>query len=121
MAAVTLDNLKIYLKITDVSEDSMLSLLLGWSEEEVLSARYPFGYTEEQKAEALNRYSGIVSKVAIYFYSKQGAEGETSHGENGISRTYERADVPSSYLSGITPIVKTRSLIVTPIEDGELP
>ena len=31
------------------------------------------------------------------------AEGQTQHSENGITRQYENADVPSSMLKAITP------------------
>ena len=34
----------------------------------------------------------------------RGAEGEKSHSENGISRTYENAELPDSLLREITPI-----------------
>lgn len=46
-------------------------------------------------------------KIAVELYNKRGAEGETAHGENGISRSYEKADVSSSLLGQITPMVKT--------------
>lgn len=35
--------------------------------------------------------------------NKRGAEGQTSHTENGVTRQYESADVPSSMLKAITP------------------
>ena len=44
-------------------------------------------------------------EIAVYLYNKQGAEGQTAHSENGISRTYESADVPESMLRGIAPFV----------------
>lgn len=46
-------------------------------------------------------------KIAIELYNKRGAEGQASHGENGIMRTYEKADVSPSLLSQITPMAKT--------------
>ena len=35
--------------------------------------------------------------------NKRGAEGQTSHSENGISRSYENADIPESMLKSIIP------------------
>ena len=46
-------------------------------------------------------------KIAVELYNKRGAEGQASHGENGIMRTYEKADVSPSLLSQITPFAKT--------------
>jgi len=46
-------------------------------------------------------------KIAIEMYNKRGAEGEVGHTENGIGRSYEKAEVSSSLLSQITPMVKT--------------
>ena len=46
-------------------------------------------------------------KIALELYNKRGAEGQASHGENGIMRTYEKADVSPSLLAQITPIAKT--------------
>lgn len=104
--ATTLADLKTYLEITDNSEDSLLSLLLSDAEKEVLNKRYPFGYTEEEITDALERYSFIIRNIAIYLYNKRGAEGETGHSENGINRSYEKAGIPDSFIAGIVPMAK---------------
>jgi hypothetical protein len=36
-------------------------------------------------------------------FNKRGAEGETSHSENGVSRTYSSASVSEELLREITP------------------
>lgn len=54
-----------------------------------------------------SKYSNTQIKIAIELYNKRGAEGQTSHTENGISRNYESADVSPSLLREITPMVKT--------------
>lgn len=48
-------------------------------------------------------------KIAIELYNKRGAEGQTSHSENGISRQYEKSDVSPSLLMNITPFAKSVS------------
>lgn len=53
------------------------------------------------------KYYTTQIKIAIEMYNKVGAEGQISHSENGISRTYERADISDSLLSKITPVVRT--------------
>ena len=53
------------------------------------------------------KYLTTQIKIAIELYNKRGIEGQIGHSENGIDRTYEKADVSHSLLSEITPIVKT--------------
>jgi hypothetical protein len=36
-------------------------------------------------------------------FNKRGAEGETAHSENGVSRTYQSANVSEDLLKEITP------------------
>ncbi len=119
MAAITLENLKTYLN-NDESENGLLSLLLGQAENKVLNKRYPFGYTEEQEAAALTKYSDIVLDITVYLYNKRGAEGQTGHSENGINRSYEKAGIPDSFVSDIVPVAKTRTTYVVTPEDGEV-
>lgn len=45
--------------------------------------------------------------IAIEIYNKRGAEGQTSHDENGLARTYESGDISDSVINKITPVVKT--------------
>ena len=54
-----------------------------------------------------SKYSKTQIKIAIEMFNKRGAEGEVSHSENGISRSYEKADISPSLLMSITPMVKT--------------
>lgn len=54
-----------------------------------------------------SRYSTVQIKIAIELYNKRGAEGETSHSENGIARVYSSADISKELLNQITPMVKS--------------
>lgn len=54
-----------------------------------------------------SKYLNIQVKMAIEMFNKRGAEGQVGHSENGISRTYEKADISESLISQITPMVKT--------------
>lgn len=45
--------------------------------------------------------------LAVELYNKRGAEGQTGHSENGISRNYEASDISPSLLNTINPFVKT--------------
>lgn len=101
-----LEKLKAYIGISDDSEDTLLSLLIEKAETAILNRRYPFGYTDEERATALSRYPDVLLDIAVYLYNKRGAEGQTGHSENGISRSYEGAGIPESYLQSIVPICK---------------
>lgn len=104
--ATSLDKLKTYLGITDDSEDALLSLLIDQADKKILNKRFPFGYTEEQKSQALQQYSDIELDIAVYLYNRRGSEGQTSHNENGTNRGYESAGIPDSYVKDIVPLCK---------------
>ena len=97
-----LSTLKVLLGVTDTSEDQLLLTFLSLAEEKILERLYPY---DGEKNELPQRYSGKQLEIAVYLYNKQGAEGQIVHSENGISRTYESADVPESMLRGMAPFV----------------
>ena len=68
----------------------------------IFNRAYPYG-SEETEVPA--RYDYLQCEIAAYLLNKRGAEGQTGHSENGISRSYESADVPESLLSAVTPMV----------------
>ena len=96
-----LQTLKLLTGATD-SEDDILLALLSLAEGKILERLYPYDHSKETLP---TRYVGKQIEIAVYLYNKQGAEGQTVHSENGISRTYESADVPESMLRGIAPFV----------------
>lgn len=55
------------------------------------------------------KYINSQLAIATEIYNKRGAEGQTSHNENGLSRSYETGDISKSVISRITPIVKSLS------------
>ena len=52
------------------------------------------------------QYDSVHLEIAAYMLNKRGAEGQTAHAENGVSRTYENADVPEALLAAITPYAR---------------
>lgn len=70
----------------------------------ILELRFPFGYASDQELES--QYTGLQLEVAIEIISKMGAEGETAHSENGVSRTYENAGISDSLKRRIVPMAK---------------
>lgn len=70
----------------DTDADDVLFAMLDLAEAEVLNRMYPFGYPGGTSIPA--RYDLLQVQLAAELYSKRGAEGQTSHSENGISRTW---------------------------------
>lgn len=53
------------------------------------------------------KYESLIIPLCVSAYSKIGAEGEVSHSENGIVRTYSSGgDYPIDILNGIIPLIK---------------
>jgi hypothetical protein len=86
----------------DTASDELLSYLLEQSEGIILNRRYPFGAPEGASLSPLHEQIQI--RIAVEIYSKMGAEGQTQHTENGVSRTWEAGDVSPSLLKHIVPV-----------------
>ena len=93
-----LERLKI--RITEDVNDIELEDILESAKAVILSRRFPFG---EQPTEIEDKYKDLQIRIAVEMYNKRGAEGETSHSENGISRSYSSATVSDDLLREITP------------------
>lgn len=84
-------------------DEKALTVYLSLAEEAVMNRLYPFGCRENKPIPS--KYDYKVCEVACYLFNKRGAEGQTAHNENGISRSYESASVPESMLKDIVPFV----------------
>ena len=63
-----------------------------------------FPYREEASwVDVPEKFHARTCEIACYLINKRGAEGETQHSENGVTRTYEAASIPASMFSGMTP------------------
>ena len=70
----------------DTDTDEVLDNVLADAEALVLNRMYPFGYPDG--TEVPPRYERIQIQLATELYSKRGAEGQTGHSENGITRNW---------------------------------
>lgn len=86
--------------MTGEKDESVLSTYLSIAGNKVLKRAYPFDSTVTVVPD---RYSYNQVEIAAYLVNKRGAEGETAHSENGISRSYEDGDVPPTLLREIVP------------------
>ena len=87
--------------MTEETNDSTVSAYLGIAGNKICRKAYPFDPTVTEVPE---QYHFLQVEIAVYLLNKRGAEFETSHSENGISRTYESGDVPPSMLRQIIPM-----------------
>ena len=105
--------------MTEVEKLSMLRVMVGqpnagdWADDvlisyltiagrKIINRAYPYDDTVN---EVPRRYGYLQCDIAAYLLNKRGAEGETAHSENGITRSYASADVPEAMLSEVTPHV----------------
>ena len=90
------------LKVKIPENDNELELVdvLESAKAVILSRRYPFG---EHPDGIEKKYEDLQVRIAIELYNKRGAEGQTSHSENGVSRSYASANVSEDLLREITP------------------
>ena len=86
----------------DTASNDLLSYLLEQSEGIILNRRYPFGAPEGASLSPLHEQIQI--RIAVELFSKMGAEGQTEHAENGITRKWEAGDVSPSLLRQIIPV-----------------
>lgn len=84
--------------LPDTEADGVLMDTLSTAEELVLNRMYPFGTPDD--AAVPSRYERIQIALAVELYTKRGAEGQSSHSENGITRTWPER---SRLLSQIIP------------------
>lgn len=84
----------------DTDTDEVLDGVLADAEALVLNRMYPFGYPDG--AVVPPRYERIQIQLAVELYSKRGAEGQTGHSENGITRSWPEK---SALLSRVLPHV----------------
>ena len=89
--------------IDDARFDAYVPHYLGIAKSAVTSRMFP--YADKSWSDVPEKYHALTVEIAVYLVNRRGAEGETSHSESGVSRSYESAGIPDSYLKGITPYV----------------
>lgn len=80
----------------------VLSTYLKIAGDKIINKAYPY---DNDITEVPSRYDVLQCELAAYLLNKRGAEGQISHSENGITRSYEDADIPASMLRSVTPHV----------------
>lgn len=94
-----LERLKIW--IPEEKNEDLLSELLLRAEDAIKRKRRTPENSDMEK-----QYAILQLEIAQFLYNKMGAEGEKSHSENGVNRTYENAHIPDSMLDLVVPLGK---------------
>lgn len=93
--------------VTGEGDSDMAAAYLDTAAAMILERRFPL--TESRDAlEVPVRYDGLQVDIAVALWARRGAEGESAHSENGISRTYDPVE---DYLKRVVPCIG--------YEDGE--
>lgn len=79
--------------------DTVARAYLDMAENRILNKIFPFEHKDTLPA----KYEHDQCLLALILYSKRGAEGESSHSENGITRQYEDEE---HFLARFTPFAK---------------
>lgn len=100
------DEVKIRLNDMNIcdADTALIESCLYDAKQAILERRYPYGFDADQILEPQFRSRQIRAAVALY--NKVGAEGQTSHSENGVQRVYTADDIPSAILNSISPVAK---------------
>lgn len=83
--------------------DSLVSAYLEDAKLAILRRRYPFGLPDSADIEPL--YEMLQVKLAVRYFLRRGGEGEITHNENGINRTYGSVN-DEDLLMCVTPFAK---------------
>ena len=111
---------------TGETDEALLSDLLETAKYAILARRFPFGNYPVRAVPALNehgemmldtngnqimdaetyvedRYLDVQFRAALDLYNKMGAEGQTVHNENGITRHFEASWISTQIMSEVVP------------------
>lgn len=97
---VEADKIALVKAMSGETDDTIVSAYLAVAGDKICRKAYPY---DDAITDVPTRYAYIQVEIAVYLLNKRGAEGQTSHTENGISRNYADADVPRSLLRDIVP------------------
>ncbi len=82
--------------------DATLQAYLTLASDAVLQRAYP-SVNDFSTLVVPARYETLQCQIANEIYQKRGAEGELSHNEDGVNRSYESAGVSEALLKRIVP------------------
>lgn len=88
---------------SESSEIERIGVYLTAAEKEILNWRYSLA--GKKPDEIPEEYEMTQVWAVIYGYSQSGAEGQSTHSENGIARTFNYSDMISYIHRNVRPMV----------------
>lgn len=98
------EKIKLVKAMSGETDVDTVSAYLSLAGDKICRRAYPF---DPAVTEVPAQYSFLQVEIAVYLLNKRGAEGQTGHTENGISRSYESGDVPASMMRQVVPMAGT--------------
>lgn len=97
-----------YLNSYDEVEDANpSSMLVDFVIEKYKQHRnFPNTFNDEKIEEDMIVHKSTIAMAIVDIYMKAGAEGEVSHSENGVARTYQNAYLSRDVFGDVLPFVK---------------
>lgn len=82
-------------------QSNLVEAYLGLAKSRILDRLYPFGAGDNEMP---SQYDHLQCEIAVRMIAKRGGEGELSHAENGISRSWSNTD-EEDLLRRVTPYI----------------
>lgn len=97
------------------ASDELLAFYLQEAYDVIFAKVYPFTTTATTIP---SKYESRQIDIAVYLFTKNGAEGETMHTEGQTTRMYEKGGVPPSMLADITSFAGFWTTLESPEAEG---
>lgn len=88
---------------SETAEIERIEVYLTAAEKEILTWRYSL--SGNQPTEFPEEFDMVQVWAVVYGYSQAGAEGQSTHSENGVSRTFNYADMNQYIHRNVRPLV----------------
>lgn len=92
---------KVLCEFDETATDPVVEAYLRLASYKMLERLYPYNLTKTVD-DIPERYDTIQCELAARYFLRQGAQGEKSHDENGVNRTYGSVD-DADILNRLTP------------------
>lgn len=89
--------------LSDNADEALIKVYLDIASDRILKRLYPHGAIAGVTVP--EEHALTVCELAARMILRRGGEGETAHGENGISRTYDSVD-DADILNRVVPYAK---------------
>ena len=95
--------------------DAVVAVYLSLAQNAMLERLFPYDPNKDE-TDIPSRYDTIQCELAARYFLRRGGQGETSHEENGINRSYGTVD-DDDILKRLTPYAKVGGLSASSVEE----